>query len=64
MSAPCDRELPLLKGLVQPAPQCPTGRKVGRHLLLPALCPHGRQAHGGHPRGQESQENGRGRAVW
>lgn len=40
-----------------------TAREAGGHLHLPALCAHGREAHGLHPGGQEPEEDGRGRPL-
>lgn len=45
-----------------PGPPCPpSAGEAGRHLHLPALRAHGREAHRLHPGGQEPQEDGRGR---
>lgn len=38
-----------------------TAREAGRHLHLPALRAHGREAHCLHPGGQEPEEDGRRR---
>lgn len=50
-------------GLRGPVPLPFSAGETRRHLLLPPLCPHGREAHRHRPGSQKPEEDGRGRAV-
>lgn len=50
-------------GLRGPVPLSLSAGETRRHLLLPPLCPHGREAHRHRPGGQKPEEDGRGGTV-